>query len=108
MSDQMKPLSRSTHFEEDRERHWSPESQPYAPADVLLNYLHSGWSLETLASVETFYYAGYRRVDIVHFTLRNGDSILEMPVLSNPAVTRLLEERGMTVLRINGTRNDMD
>jgi hypothetical protein len=108
MSDHIKPTSHSTHFEDDRVRHWSPESQPYAPADVLLNYLQSGWLLESLASVETFYYAGYRRVDIVHFTLRSGDSILEMPVLANPAVTRLLEERSMTVLRINATRNDID
>src|SRR5579859_506437 len=95
-------------FDEENYRHWSPSSQTYAPADVLVRYLRTGWSLDPMAAVETFFYAGYRRVDVYYFTLRNADQTLEMPVLGNPAVRRLLEEHKLTVLRINAAIEDAD
>ena len=92
----------------ERHRHWSRESQTYAPADVLLHLLRAGWSLEPLAAVETFFYAGYRRVDVYYFTLRHGEETLEMPVLANPAVRRLIEQYKLTVLRVNAAREEME
>ncbi len=97
-----------TNIDEEASRHWSPTSQAYAPADVLQRYLRTGWKLETLAAVETFYYAGYRRVDIYYFTLKRNEETIEMPVLRNPVVTRLIEEQKLTVMRINSTQEDID
>lgn len=33
-------------------RHWPPQSQPYAPADVLLHLLDDGWGLQPQVFVE--------------------------------------------------------
>jgi len=85
-------------------RHWAPESQTYAPADVLQQYLRNGWQLDSLAAVETFYMAGYRRSDIYYFTLRREDEFIEMPVLANPVVFRIIQEHKLNVLRINVSR----
>jgi hypothetical protein len=85
-------------------RHWAPDSQAYAPADVLQQYLRSGWELDTLAAVETFYMAGYRRSDIYYFTLKRNTEYIEMPVLANPVVFRIIQEHKLNVLRINVSR----
>jgi hypothetical protein len=108
MAERSTQSSTSAHTDTDRSRHWSPESQTYAPADVLLNFIHDGWTLETPAAVESFYYAGYRRVDVFYFTLKRGEEVLEMPVLANPVTHRLVEERKLTVLRVNATRGEAD
>ena len=97
-----------TNTEEEVSRHWSPTSQAYAPADVLQRYLRTGWKLENLAAVESFYYAGYRRVDVYYFTLTRGEEKIDMPVLRNPVVMRLIEEQKLTVMRINSTEDEID
>ena len=86
---------------DEEHRHWCPVSEKYAPADVLLDYLRDGWELDNLVAVETFYFAGYRCSDIYYFTLRQEDTILEMPVLANPIVLRLVDQRQLSTLRIN-------
>jgi len=108
MAERSTQTSTSTYGETDRARHWSPDSQTYAPADVLMRYLTDGWELQSLAAVESFYYAGYRRVDIFYFTLKNGSEVIEMPVLANPVTHRLVEERKLTVLRVNALRGDTE
>ncbi len=87
-------------------RHWSPESEIYAPADVLLQYLTRGWRLDKPIAVETVYYAGYRRSDVYYFTLERDGVSLEMPVLATPVVFKLIEDRQLTTLRINVDREE--
>ncbi len=79
-------------------RHWSPESELYAPADVLFQYLRLGWKLNQLVAVEVVYYGGYRRSVIYYFTLENGDKGIEMPVIATPPAMRLIEEQGLITL----------
>jgi hypothetical protein len=88
-------------------RHWSPESELYAPADVLLQHLRQGWKLDKLVAVETVYYSGCRRSDIFYFTLQRGAATVEMPVLANPVVFDLIEAHGLTLLRINVERHEV-
>jgi hypothetical protein len=85
-------------------RHWSPDSETYAPADVLLQYLKRGWNLEKLVAVETVYHAGFRRSDIYYFTVERDGRAVEMPILANPAVFRVIEQYQLTTLRINVDR----
>ncbi len=85
-------------------RHWSPESESYPPAEVLLQFIRLGWMLDELVAVETFYYAGYRRSDIYHFTLSRGDETIEIPVLANPAVFRVVNSCNLTVVKLNVAR----
>jgi hypothetical protein len=83
------------------DRHWSPESETYTTADVLLQYLCLGWKLDDKVSAETYYHAGYRRSDVYYFTLKQNGVTLQMPVLANPVVRRIVRDHGLTVLWIN-------
>jgi hypothetical protein len=83
------------------DRHWSPESEAYATADVLLQYICLGWKLDDKVPAETYYHAGYRRSDVYYFTLKQNGTSIQMPVLVNPVVRRLVRDHGLTVLWIN-------
>ncbi len=82
----------------DTRRHWSPTSQPYAPADVLMRYLASGWQISPVVGLEEHYHAGVRKVDIYHFELVKDDEHQILPVQSNPVVRRLLKENDLRVV----------
>ncbi|NDJ78299.1 MAG: hypothetical protein GYB65_18780 [Chloroflexi bacterium] len=82
----------------DTRRHWSPTSQPYAPADVLMQYLSWGWIISPVVGLEEHWHAGVRRVDVFHFELTKENQALVLPVQSNPVVRRLLSERQLKVV----------
>jgi hypothetical protein len=92
--------------EKERHLHWSQQSQVYASAEVLTQRMRDGWRLGDVAAVETFYYGGYRWVEVYYFTLLRGESRMELPVLANPVVLRLIHERGLSVVRVNTYRGD--
>lgn len=85
----------------DTRRHWSPSSQPYAPADVLIRYLSSGWQISPVVGLEEHYHAGVRRVDVYHFELVKDDEHQILPVQSNPIVRRLLREHNLRVVLLS-------
>jgi hypothetical protein len=93
-------------FNQETHRHWSPQSQNYASADILLQYIASGWEPENTALVETYYSAGVRRSEIFYFSLVRDGERVEMPVLANPMVSRLIEKYHLNVLRVNDERGD--
>lgn len=82
----------------DTRRHWSPISQAYAPADVLLGYLADGWQLSPVVGLEEHWHAGARRVDVYHFELTKDNQVMVLPVQSNPIVRRLLHDRKLRVV----------
>ena len=82
----------------DTRRHWSPSSQLYAPADVLLRYVTEGWTISPVVGLEEHWHAGSRRVDVYHFELIKDEQAQVLPVQSNPVVRRLLYERGLRVV----------
>ena len=84
----------------DTRRHWSPTSQAYAPADVLLRYLAEGWQVSPIVGLEEHWHAGVRRVDVYHFEVNKGDQSLVLPVHSNPVVRRLLRDRNLRIVLI--------
>lgn len=84
----------------DTRRHWSPSSQQYAPADVLLQFLADNWQLSPVIGLEEHWHAGVRRVDIFHFELNKGDRTVVVPVHSNPIVRRLIEERALKIVML--------
>ncbi len=81
-------------------RHWAASSQAYAPGDVLFHYLNSGWGLEQFVMVETFYFSENRHVDVLQFTLIADDEQIIVPVVANPAICRLVEEKKLVPLYI--------
>jgi hypothetical protein len=82
----------------DTRRHWSPSSQTYAPADVLMQYLTEGWTASPVIGLEEHWHAGVRRVDIYHFELFKDEQVQLLPVQSNPIVRRLIEQRQLKVV----------
>ncbi len=85
----------------DTYRHWSPDSEPYASADVLIQYLRLGWIVDKLVAVETVYHSARRSSNVFYFTLSLNGQTIEMPVLANPVVLDLLKRHKLTTLRIN-------
>ena len=83
---------------QDTRRHWSPASQHYAPADVLLGYLADGWQISPVVGLEEHWHAGARRVDVYHFELAKENQVQVLPVQSNPIVRRLIHDRGLRVV----------
>jgi len=84
----------------DTRRHWSPTSQAYAPADVLLRYLAEEWQLSPIVGLEEHWHAGVRRVDVYHFEVSKGEETLVLPVQSNPVVRRLLRDCNLRIVVI--------
>jgi hypothetical protein len=82
----------------DTRRHWSPSSQAYAPADVLIQYLADGWTISPVVGLEEHWHAGVRRVDVYHFELTKEEQVQILPVQSNPIVRRLMNERQLKVV----------
>ncbi|NDJ85569.1 MAG: hypothetical protein GYB66_06765 [Chloroflexi bacterium] len=80
-----------------RPRHWSRQSQPIAPAEILVNRLQRGWQLHNIVQVQTHSYGPGRSIDIYHFTLSNGTETAQIPVQSNPVVRRLIRENRLQV-----------
>lgn len=90
----------------DTRRHWSPTSQEYAPADVLIRFLTTGWKISPVVGLEQHRHAGVRKVDVYHFELTKDDKQQILPVQSNPVVRRLLHERGLRVVMLQNEGDD--
>ena len=82
-------------------RHWSPTSQPYAPAHVLLQYLRYGWKADNTVFIKSFCCLGSRSVAVYYFLLTWDAEQVWMPVLANPVVRRLIQESGLTLVRLS-------
>lgn len=82
----------------DTRRHWSPMSQLYAPADVLIQYLAEGWTISPVIGLEEHWHAGVRRVDVYHFELTKEGQAQVLPVQSNPIVRRLIQQRQLKIV----------
>jgi hypothetical protein len=90
-------------------RHWSAESERYAPVDVLLAYLQNGWCPDKAVFVEAIHRAHACRGQVFHFTLRQDSQMLCMPVLATPAVFRVIAVYKLIVQPIEsqGERSDV-
>lgn len=83
------------------ERHWSRQSQPIAPSDILVNWLQCGWKLGDTVKRQIHHYGPGRSLDIYHFTLSRDNEMLELPVGSNPVVKRIISENRLSVVLIS-------
>ncbi|QPC83144.1 hypothetical protein G4Y79_01860 [Phototrophicus methaneseepsis] len=83
------------------DRHWSPASQWYAPADVLLQYLRDGWRLDDDVEICVHRCRSYRHVEMYHFILYHAEKkSLRMPVVANPVVRRIVQQYSLNALYV--------
>lgn len=78
--------------------HWSRQSQPIAPAEILVNRLQQGWMLADTVTCKQHQYGPGRSVDIYTFTLTHNAETMQLPVQSNPVVRRLLRENNLEII----------
>jgi hypothetical protein len=97
--------TKSSFRSRDYQRHWDPESQVYAPVEVLLQYLRQGWEPDHTISVETFF-SGQTHSEVYHFSLRRDGMFTEVPVLANPATLRIIERYGLALRHIGRFNTD--
>ena len=71
-------------------QHWSDTSEPYAGGDALVTFLARGWEIDSEVRVEERHFAGQRSVAVYHLTLERNGETMDMPVLRNPYVNRIL------------------
>ena len=88
--------------DEDNRHHWAPESQTYSNAANLLHYMRRNWRVDPMSAVETFWLRGGRYVYVYYFTLTREGRRIEMPVLGNPAVFRLIKEHNIRTEQVSG------
>ncbi|PJF44039.1 MAG: hypothetical protein CUN55_06035 [Phototrophicales bacterium] len=79
-------------------RHWSRQSQPIAPAEILVNRLQNGWQLSPVATCQQHHYGPGRTIDIYTFTLTQNGDVLQLPVRANPVVHRIIREHNLEVV----------
>jgi len=84
-----------------QQKHWSRESQPIAPAEILVNRLESGWSLNQIVHAKTHQYGGGRTIQIYFFTICLQGESIEIPVQANPVIRRLIVERKLNVIPLD-------
>lgn len=82
----------------DLQRHWHPQSEAYAGVDALFTALDRGWRIAGKIRRDERFLSEARSVIIFHFELKRADEWIQMPVLSNPCLLRLLEKQAVIVL----------
>ncbi|MEZ4666521.1 MAG: hypothetical protein R3E39_01155 [Anaerolineae bacterium] len=85
---------------DDSYRHWSPQSQRFAPADILLQYLQDGWNINNRIVAEVFHCPSRQCAELYYFMLLHNSEYITIPVIANPLVLRLVREFGLTVIRV--------
>ncbi len=85
---------------DDDYRHWSAKSQPFAPADVLLQYLQDGWKINNRVVVEVFPCLSRQCVELYCFMLLRDKEYVTIPVVANPVILRLTREFSLTLIRV--------
>jgi len=89
------------------EQHWSVISETLAPVTVLMQYLQSGWAPQSPVTVGVFPFGASRSIKVYYFVLVKPDSRpLWIPVLSNPVVTRLLQQYRLGTREIQSCRGE--
>ncbi len=82
----------NSHFQYmDVVRHWSPISEKYAGGDALVTLFTEGWQLHETVFYEEYWHAGSRPVTIYHLEMVRDDEKMNVPVISNPYVDRMMD-----------------
>lgn len=71
-------------------QHWHPGSEAYAGGDALLTMISRGWQMQRDVYVEKRDFAGMRSVSVYIVVLERDGEQIEMPLLRNPYINRLL------------------
>lgn len=71
-------------------QHWAPDTERFGGGDGLITAMMMGWELDKTIYMEYKHFGGNRRVRVYHCHLSYQGQTLEMPVVHNPYVNRLI------------------
>lgn len=86
-------------------KHWSPSSEKFAGADALITALDKGWEMEDEVICEDVWFAGMRQTRVYHVILQRDEERIEMPVLHNPYINRMLSSDAVHIKFKNDSVN---
>ncbi len=86
-------------LEKDEHRHWSAESEPFTGGDALQSALEQGWVMVGHVSYREFDLRESRKVAVFYFRLQRDERTMEMPVIGNPHVLRVIAAYDVPVMR---------
>jgi hypothetical protein len=72
-------------------RHWHVNSETYTGGDSLVSILRNGWIIHTITP-QVHGLSGNRTVHVYQINLKRGTVQVNMLVIANPVVTRLLDQ----------------
>lgn len=78
-------------------QHWSPDTEHFAGGDALVTMMMRGWELGPTVYMEYKHFGGNRRVRLYHCILSNRGHEIDMPVVHNPYVNRLIRNMQLMV-----------
>ncbi len=88
-------------------RHWSPESERFAPGDALRTALEQDWQVHGVVFRQEHWHPGGRRNGVYHFRLERCGHIQTMVVVENPYVIRLLRDLRVQVVIMNQRKENL-
>ncbi|MBK8134755.1 MAG: hypothetical protein KA401_00295 [Anaerolineae bacterium] len=78
-------------------QHWSPDTEKFGGGDSLITAIMMGWELKQTIYMEYKHFGGNRRVRVYHCRLTNDNQEIEMPVVHNPYVNRLIRQMQLVI-----------
>jgi hypothetical protein len=81
-----------------RYRHWSPLSEKYTGGDALLTAMDRGWRVQSRIQCQEHWHGDSRRICIYSVELNRGDETLNMAIIDNPFVTRLIDDLNLQIV----------
>ena len=85
----------------DKDIHWHAESQPFASGHQLNSKLHNGWGIDDIVfRTEHHVKVTHRTITFYVIVLVKDGEKLNMPVLANPYVDRIVKQAGVKVFNV--------
>lgn len=86
---------------EDSKRHWCPHCEPFMGGETLLIALEERWYPKGVIFRQTFWLMHGRQMNVYHVTLQRDNRLIQLKVIENPFVIRLLKQSGQQIVQLN-------
>jgi hypothetical protein len=86
---------------EDSKRHWCPQCEKFAGGETLQIALEDRWLPKGVIFRQTFWLMRRRQTNVYHVTLQRGNRLLELKIIDNPFVSRLIGQLGRQIVQLN-------
>jgi hypothetical protein len=87
--------------DQDAKRHWCAHCEKYCGGDTLLIALEDGWIAKGVIFRQTFWLQHKRQINVFHITLQRSQRLIQLSVIDNPFVNRLLQQMDCQVVQLN-------